>query len=119
MFLLDKVLRRLIRRGQLTVTDHDGKVYHYGAPADGIAPVAIRFADAKVASAIVRSPELGAAESYMEGRLTFDEGDIQALIDLASVNGRFEDGTPRRQGLAWRISCRGRFPTANPIKPQP
>ena len=102
MFLLDKALRRLIRRGQLTVTDHDGKLYRYGAPADGIAPVAIRFADGKVANAIVRSPELGAAESYMDGRLTFDEGDIQALIDLASVNGRFEDGTPRRQGLAWR-----------------
>jgi cyclopropane-fatty-acyl-phospholipid synthase len=102
MFLLDKALRRLVRRGQLIVTDHDGKVYRYGSPADGAAPVAIRFHDRSVANAIVRSPELGVAETYMEGRLTFDQGDMLALITLASSNGRFEDGEPRRPRLDLR-----------------
>ena len=32
MWLLDKMLRRLVRRGELTVIDHDGKEYRYGAP---------------------------------------------------------------------------------------
>jgi cyclopropane-fatty-acyl-phospholipid synthase len=102
MYLLDKALRRLIRRGQLTVTDHDGKIYRYGTASEKVAPVAIRFHDARVAGAIVRSPELGVAESYMDGRLTFDEGDILALIALASFNNRFEDGTPRPPRLDWR-----------------
>jgi len=102
MLLLDKALRRLIRRGQLTVTDHDGRVYRYGSPAEGLEPVAIRFRDAKVSGAIVRSPELGAAEAYMEGRLTFDEGDILALILLATANDRFEDQAPRRRRLGLR-----------------
>jgi cyclopropane-fatty-acyl-phospholipid synthase len=30
MWLLDKFLRRVIRNGRLTVTDHDGQVYTYG-----------------------------------------------------------------------------------------
>ena len=30
MWLLDKMLKALIREGRLTITDHDGKVYQYG-----------------------------------------------------------------------------------------
>ena len=97
MWLLDKVLRRLIRQGELTITDHDGKVYRYGRPAEGIAPVAMRFNHKNVSRAIVRSPELGVPEAYMDGRLTFDEGDIMALILLAGLNSRFEERRPRRR----------------------
>jgi len=38
MWLLDKMLRRLIRRGELTIIDHRGKEYRYGAPDPAIAP---------------------------------------------------------------------------------
>jgi cyclopropane-fatty-acyl-phospholipid synthase len=102
MYLLDKALRRLIRRGQLTVTDHKGKVHRYGVPAEGVAPIAIRFADGGVANAIVRSPELGVAEAYMEGRMTFDEGDIVGLVALAGINDRFEEAAPHPPRLDWR-----------------
>jgi cyclopropane-fatty-acyl-phospholipid synthase len=102
MYLLDKALRRLIRRGQLTVTDHKGNVHRYGAPAEGVAPIAIRFADGGVANAIVRSPELGVAEAYMEGRMTFDEGDIVGLVALAGINDRFEEAAPHPPRLDWR-----------------
>jgi cyclopropane-fatty-acyl-phospholipid synthase len=102
MYLLDKALRRLIRRGELTITDHDGKTYRYGAPADGVAPIALRFHDRSVATAILRSPELGVAEAYMEGRLTFDEGEIVGLVALAGFNNRFEDASPHPPRLDWR-----------------
>ena len=102
MLLLDKALRRLIRRGQLIVTDHDGKVYRYGSPVPDAEPVAIRFHDRGVANKILRGPELGVAEAYMDGRLTFDQGDILTLISLASLNGRFEDADPRPPRLDWR-----------------
>ncbi len=30
MWLLDKMLRKLVHAGQLIVTDHDGKIFSYG-----------------------------------------------------------------------------------------
>jgi cyclopropane-fatty-acyl-phospholipid synthase len=90
--LLDRILRRLIQRGELRITDAEGRVWSYGAPEPGLAPVALRFRDAKVARDIARRPRLAAGEAYMEGRLTFDEGDFLALTALIGANGRFEDG---------------------------
>jgi cyclopropane-fatty-acyl-phospholipid synthase len=95
MWLLDRVLRRLLRRGELSITDHDGRVYRYGAPTAELEPVAIRFADSGVAGAITRKPDLGGAEAYMDGRLTFEKGDILALIRLVTANDRWEDQAPR------------------------
>jgi cyclopropane-fatty-acyl-phospholipid synthase len=102
MFLLDKALRRLIRRGELIVTDPRGKTHRYGTPAAGVPSIALRFHDGGVANAIVRSPELGVAEAYMDGRLTFDQGDIVGLVTLAGLNGRFEDAQPHPPRLDWR-----------------
>ena len=39
MWLLDKMLRKVITKGELVVTDHDGKVYRYGAPDPAIRSV--------------------------------------------------------------------------------
>ena len=39
MWLLDKMLKKLIKKGELIVTDHDGKDYHYGAPDPNHGPV--------------------------------------------------------------------------------
>ena len=102
MFLLDKALRRLIRRGTLTIIDQNGKDHRYGAASVDLVPVTMRFHDKKVANTIVRSPELGVAESYMDGRITFEEGDMLDLITLASVNQRFEEGDPRPPKIDWR-----------------
>jgi cyclopropane-fatty-acyl-phospholipid synthase len=100
MWLMDKVLSRLVKRGELTITDHDGKVYRYGAFAADLAPVAIRFTDSRISGAIVRRRELAAAEGYMDGRLVFEQGGILALILLVTANNRWEDGTP---GGGWRF----------------
>ena len=34
MWLLDKMLKKLIRAGKLVITDYDGKVYEYGPGGD-------------------------------------------------------------------------------------
>ena len=36
MWLLDKLLRKLFHKGELTVIDHDGKTYRCGTPDPGI-----------------------------------------------------------------------------------
>ena len=86
MMLLDKLLGRLIKAGELIVTDHDGRTCRYGAPVPGKAPVHIRFNHKSAAGHIVRHPQVGAAEVYMDGRMDVIEGDIRDLILLVHSN---------------------------------
>jgi cyclopropane-fatty-acyl-phospholipid synthase len=92
MWLLDKAFRRLVRSGELLVTEANDKQHHYGKPAPDRDPVAIRFTDGRVPNFIARNPRLGAAEAYMDGRLVFDRGDILALLDLVRWNNPWEKG---------------------------
>jgi len=102
MWLLDKALRRVLHRGQLTLTDHKGRTHHYGAPDAELRPVAVRFADRRVPGQIARDPGLGAAETYMDGRLILEEGDILDLVTLIRRNSRWEDSGGRRKSLLRR-----------------
>ena len=74
MWLLDKMLRKLVRKGRLVVTDHDGKIYRYGpgSLADGDEAIAIRFTDKGAALHVARDPRVGAGEAYMDGRLVVE-----------------------------------------------
>ena len=86
MWLLDRMLRALIREGQLVVTDHDGSIHVYGdAAAD---PVRIRLARKGTAWRIARDPRLGAGEAYMDGELVVEPPhDIRDLVLLVMGNG--------------------------------
>jgi cyclopropane-fatty-acyl-phospholipid synthase len=96
--LLDPLFRRIIRRGELIVTDAAGREHRYGAPDPGRAPVHLRFHDKRVPFDIVRRPTLGVAEAYMDGRLDVGDDDILAFIDLYRFNARWE--TAIDDGLA-------------------
>lgn len=89
MWLLDKLFRRMIKRGRLTVTDHDGRVYAYG---DGTGePIAIRLTDSKAAWHIASNPRIGAGEAYMDGRLVVEPPhDIRDFILFAISSARSE-----------------------------
>lgn len=106
MFLLDRLLRRAIVDGELTVTDPQGRVRRYGRPAPGLAPVAARIADGATARAIALSPVLGAGEAWMDGRLTLEQGDILALLNLVTFNLRWDKDNPARVAL-WRQQALG------------
>ncbi len=90
MWLLDKMLRKLIRRGELTIIDHKGKTYRYGAPDPEIRSVAVRMTDSKAAFKIASDPRVGAGEAYMDGRFVVEDGDIRDLILLIRFNAPFE-----------------------------
>ena len=49
LWLLDKLLRKLIKKGQLIVVNHDGKEYRYGAPDPHHSPIRVRLTDRKAA----------------------------------------------------------------------
>jgi cyclopropane-fatty-acyl-phospholipid synthase len=104
MWLLDKLLRRVIKTGELIVTDHDGKVYHYGTPDPSRPAVKARFTDKGAAAHIVKDPRVGAGEVYMDGRLVFDQGDIRDLVLLVRENAPWEqEGALEPQGPLRKI----------------
>ena len=90
MWLLDKMLRKLVKKGELTVIDHDGKAYRYGAPDPHHGPLTVRLTDKGAAWHIAKDPRVGAGEAYMDGRLVVEQGDIRDLVLLIRYNAPFE-----------------------------
>ena len=107
MWLLDKMLRKLVRRGQLVVTDYNGRVYRYG-DADA-APIGLRLTDRGAAGHIARDPRVGAGEAYMDGRMVIEPPhDIRDFVLFAMGQrnrGLLRARTPLRR-LGERILAR-------------
>jgi cyclopropane-fatty-acyl-phospholipid synthase len=92
MWLLDKMLRKLIKKGELIVVNHDGKEYRYGVPDSAHQPIRVRLTDRKAAWHIAKDPRVGAGEAYMDGRLIVEEPrDVRDLALLIRYNAPFED----------------------------
>lgn len=106
MALIDSFLARLVKRGTLTLTDHRGNQTTFGMSDADFGDVAIRFTNPGVGSYIVRHPRLGAAETFMDGRLVIERGDILDLITLIRKNSPWERGgqlsikNPMRRALS-------------------
>ena len=92
MALIDLFLRRAVKRGRLTVTHANGATVQFGDGDPALPTIALRFADAGAARAIVRDPALGAGEMFMAGRLVIEQGDIMGLVELLTGNDRWEAG---------------------------
>ena len=101
MYLLDRLFRRIIKRGDFTVIDCTGKAYRFGTPDPVLAPVTIRLTTAATARAIALNPAMGAGEGYMDGRMLIEQGDIRQLLDLVTWNLRFDGDNSVRTAL-WR-----------------
>ena len=112
MALLDIALTRMIRRGTLAVTFASGETRTFGNAEAGWADVAIRLHDTRVANEIVRNPQLGVGEAYMDGRLTVERGDIMDFVMLVRANNPWEAKAIKRGGalrkLAKRLSRQAR-----------
>jgi cyclopropane-fatty-acyl-phospholipid synthase len=87
MWLLDRLLRRLIRHGSLQITDADLRVYTYGQPSQN--PIRLTFTDKRTAGHIARYPALGAGEAYMRGWMVVESpNDIRDLVLMFSAEAR-------------------------------
>ena len=103
--LLDRWLSRVVKRGLLEVTYASGKRSSFGEPAEGFPQVALRFTDDKVPRDLLLDPRLGAGETYMDGRIVIERGDVMALVQLIQANNPWErrdrlmpPSLPRRVG---------------------
>jgi cyclopropane-fatty-acyl-phospholipid synthase len=109
MWLLDKMLKKLVKKGEVTVVDYDGKEYRYGAPDPKFKPLRLRLTDKGAAWHIAKDPRVGAGEAYMDGRLVVEgDGDIRDLILLARYNSPFEKkgGALKPKGPVRKASSR-------------
>lgn len=88
--LIDRALRRLIRKGRLEVTYASGHHAVYGEATEGLPDVAVRFTDNKVARELLMDLALAAGETFMDGRLVIERGDIMELLALGQLNDRWE-----------------------------
>lgn len=104
MRLLSHLLRRFIRNGSLTVTDHTGVSHRFGGGGEGPS-VAIRLTDKAVEREIFFNPELKTAEAYMDGRLVMEGGaQVFDFLMLFSVNRSGLGAHPVQKALRgiWR-----------------
>jgi len=101
MLLLDRLLRKLVREGCLTVIDRHGARHAYGRPHEGLRPVTVRLAGRGTARRMARNPAMGWGEAYMDGRMTVEQGDIRDFLDLIGHNIRWDGDNPTRTAL-WR-----------------
>ena len=77
--------RRLVRIGDLTVIDADGRTHCFSG-ADAGPDVTIRLHDRALHRRIVTHPYLAFGEAYMDGALTIEKGTIYDALDLAARN---------------------------------
>ena len=108
MWLLDRLLKTVITRGTMLVTDHDGRTYRYGSPGPGAEPIRIRLTDPKAASHIARHPQVGAGEAFMWGWLEVEPPhDVRDLVLLFSMNANAHDNSSMKaQGPVRKLAER-------------
>jgi cyclopropane-fatty-acyl-phospholipid synthase len=98
MTVLGKLLNPLVKRGSLTIVDPSGSRRTFG-PVTGGKALTIRLTDRTAAFDIIRNPRLGLGETYMDGRLIIEDGDILDLMELVIGANRWEDGGKGRSAL--------------------
>ena len=102
MRLFDRVLKRLVTRGRLTVIYHDGRSVTVGQADPALPALALRMLDSRVPMDIIRDPRLGMAEAYIDGRVAIEGGGIIELVSLIRANNAWENGRSISAGGAIR-----------------
>ncbi len=86
MLLLANLLKGFVQRGRLDLFDARGNRHQFGDDAAAV-HVTVRLHDRALHWRLFLNPELAAAEAYMDGTLTFEEGStIYDLLYLFSIN---------------------------------
>jgi cyclopropane-fatty-acyl-phospholipid synthase len=111
--LLSRLLQRIIRHGDLTVTDWMGHTRRYG---DGTGePIHIQLASNSVARAIAINPDLKFGETYMDGGLMLRRGSLFNLIELATRSMWYLDADPVQKAVYTARRALRRLNQHNPV----
>ncbi len=114
MRFLSGLLRKFIRNGTLRLHDADGRRHDFGDGRDPV--VTARLHDRSLYWKLVLNPELYAAEAYMDGTLTFEDGSsVHDFLPpvLGQPSGLGSTGSQKLLRRAWRGAKR--WQQANPL----
>ncbi len=93
--LMATLLATGIRTGSLTVIDAHGGRHVFG---DGMLPAAtIRLHDARLHRAVFFDPWLKLGEAYMDGTMTVEDGSLDDVVEIATINAKVLGGHPVRR----------------------
>lgn len=97
MSLFTALLRKVVRKGDLTLIDARGVQHRFG---DQSGPrCIIKINDSSLNWKIPLNATLATGEAFMDGRLTVEEGDILTLIDIFTSNLRWHPDNDLRAEL--------------------
>ena len=82
--LLQRIIERLVRVGNLTVTGADGTSRTFGD--GGGEPIHVIFRTARAERAVALDPMLALPEAFMDSEMDIVEGDVLGLLHLAYRN---------------------------------
>ncbi|MBC6406606.1 MAG: class I SAM-dependent methyltransferase [Rhodobacteraceae bacterium] len=111
LVIFKRMLRRLIRFGNLRVSLPDGTHLQLG---DGSGtPVAVHLRDPSLPRKFILNPELAVGEAYMDGTMTIEGDDLHGLISIGIRNWSLGKGhgveslmAPLMKPLKYRNSAR-------------
>ena len=102
--LLTGFLKKSIKVGTLDLTFPDASRFHFGS---GEPYVAATITSSRALRRIALNPDLATGESYMDGSLRIDSGDIYGLLDIVLGNiGGAAGSSLRRAWLVFRRAIR-------------
>ena len=85
MPVVSRILRALVANGSLGVIDWKGRRHEFGDRSSSERCV-IRIHDRKFPVKVLASPSLALGETYMDGLLTIERGDIRSLLKILTSN---------------------------------
>ncbi|MGB3722270.1 MAG: cyclopropane-fatty-acyl-phospholipid synthase family protein [Pacificimonas sp.] len=92
MWLLVKLLDRLVKRGEVELVAADGTRRMFGTPDPEFGSMTLRLTDDGAAKAITRNIRLGFGEAWMDGRIAIEGGDLREFLFLIKQNVSFGSG---------------------------
>lgn len=98
LWVLDRILASLIRRGTLQVRLPDRSCRRYGA---GQPEIAITIRDWQTLRRITFNPDLAVGDAYMDGTLTVEKGGVYGLLALCLSNAGASSGYRLRAVRGW------------------
>ena len=101
-WVLDRLLRKLIRTGSLGVVMPSGEMLRFGD--GGVDAARLRFRNARTAWRIALYPGLAFGEAWMDGDVLLEQGTLWDLLDLIGRNLALRP--PQRRGALARLGRR-------------
>ena len=94
ILLVQRMLRHLIRTGDLHLIMPDGRAHRFGNGQGKTVTVHLKSPD--LAKRIVRNPDLAVGEGYMNGDFVIENDDLYGFLSLLMQNYTPQISAPQR-----------------------